>query len=114
MRVVSPLCTHCRVLSGFPPGTGVYARLPGLSSGWTKGYARPRRSAAVAASTGTVTGCGAPATAQSGSLRPLPVTVQTMVWPGSTLPCSAAFSRPATDAAEAGSTKTPSCAANSR
>lgn len=39
---------------------------------------RPSFSAAVAASTGTVTGCGAPATAQSGSLRPLPVTVQTI------------------------------------
>lgn len=40
--------------------------------------ASPSRSAAVAASTETVTGCGAPATAQSGSLRPFPVTVQTM------------------------------------
>ncbi len=53
--------------------------------------ARPRRSAAAAASTGTVTGCGAPATAQSGSFSPFPVTVQTIVWPGSTLPCSAAL-----------------------
>ena len=49
-------------------------------------YASPSRSAAVAASTGTVTGCGAPATAQSGSLSPLPVTVQTIFCPGSTLP----------------------------
>ncbi len=38
----------------------------------------PSRSAAAAASTGTVSGWGAPATAQSGSLRPLPVTVQTI------------------------------------
>lgn len=43
-----------------------------------RAYARPSFSAAVAASTGTVTGCGAPATAQSGSLSPLPVTVQTI------------------------------------
>lgn len=57
---------------------------------------------------------GAPATAQSGSLRPLPVTVQTMRWPRSTLPSSAALSRPATEAADAGSTKTPSWEANSR
>src|SRR3954471_13489925 len=94
MRVVSPLCT--------PPGDSLLGRWGPASQ------ASPRRSAAVAASTGTVTGCGAPATAQSGSLRPLPVTVHTIRWPGSTLPCSAAFSRPATDAAEAGSTKTPS------
>lgn len=69
---------------------------------------------AASASIGTICGCGAPATAQSGSLRPLPVTVQTIRWPGSTRPASALASRPATDAAEAGSTKTPSCAANSR
>lgn len=41
-------------------------------------YARPSFSAAATASTGTVTGWGAPATAQSGSLSPLPVTVQTI------------------------------------
>ena len=75
MRVASFLCTRrqgrWRVRTSAGPVSG--AQYPAGSA-----HARPRRSAAVAASTGTVTGCGAPATAQSGSLRPLPVTVQTM------------------------------------
>ena len=71
MRVVSPLCTPVR--RNGPFRAVVVQVTPGV-----RRHARPRRSAAVAASTGTVTGCGAPATAQSGSLRPLPVTVQTM------------------------------------
>lgn len=53
-----------------PPGVG--GPRPGSRQ------ARPRRTAAASASTGMVTGCGAPATAQSGSFRPLPVTVQTI------------------------------------
>ena len=74
----------------------------------------PSWAAAAAASTGMVTGAGAPEMAHSGSLRPLPVTVQTTRWPGSSSPAAATCSRPATEAAEAGSTKTASLRASSR
>src|SRR5699024_10171058 len=73
--------------------------------------ARSSASAAARASTGTMVAEGAPARAQSGSLRPLPVTVHTTRLPRGTCPASAAWSRPATLAAEASSTNTPSSAA---
>src|SRR5882757_8449517 len=46
-----------------------------------QGQARPSCAAAAPASTGTVTGFGAPAIAHSGSFKPLPVTVQTTCSP---------------------------------
>ena len=55
-----------------------------------------------------------PEMAHSGSLRPLPVTVQTTRWPGSSSPAAATCSRPATEAADAGSTNTASLRASSR
>ena len=67
-----------------------------------------------ASASGSVTGDGAPEMAHSGSFSPLPVTVHTIVWPGSTSPASNDLSRPATDAADAGSTNTPSWAARRR
>src|SRR5690606_4873907 len=70
--------------------------------------ASSRAVAAAWASTGIVPGAGAPEIAQSGSLRPLPVTVHTTRSPASISPCSRAWSRPATLAAEASSTNTPS------
>ena len=63
---------------------------------------------------GIVTGAGAPEIAHSGSFRPLPVTVHTTRSPASRVPCSRACNRPATLAADAGSTKTASLAASSR
>ena len=75
---------------------------------------RPSCAAAAAASTGMVSGAGAPEIAHSGSLSPLPVTVQTIRWPGSSSPAAATCSRPATEAADAGSTKTASLRASSR
>src|SRR5206468_9991984 len=50
-------------------------------------------------------------TARSGSLRPCPVTVQTIVWSPLSRPCAPSFRTPATLAAEAGSTKIPSTSA---
>ncbi len=70
--------------------------------------------AAAWASTGTVSGLGAPAIAHSGSLSPLPVTVQTTVEPAGSRPSAAVMSSPATLAAEAGSTNTASVRASSR
>ncbi len=61
-----------------------------------------------------VIGAGAPEIAHSGSFRPLPVTVHTTRRPGGKVPCSCAISKPATLAAEAGSTKTASLLASSR
>ena len=61
-----------------------------------------------------MTGAGAADTAQSGSLRPLPVTVHTTREPAATWPCSRAWSSPATLAAEASSPNTASLAASSR
>ena len=49
--------------------------------------------------------------ARCGSLSPWPVTVHTTVSPARDEPCSLAASSPATDAADAGSTNTPSSAA---
>ncbi len=91
MRVASPVCNphvdppRSGVSLRLPtPDRGTRGRAPGVRGGARRPYdplvqARPRCSAAVAASTGTATGWGAPATAQSGSLSPLPVTVQTTV-----------------------------------
>src|SRR5690606_6350042 len=72
---------------GVPRERGRQARLSAEAAAWT--------------SMGTVMGAGAPEIAQSGSLSPLPVTVQTIRWPGSTRPSACAWSRPATLAAEA-------------
>src|SRR5262249_4513085 len=78
------------------------------------GHASPSRTAAACPSTGTVTGLGAPEIAQSGSLSPLPVTVQTTVDPEGIRPSRAVISSPAMLAADAGSTKIPSERAMSR
>ena len=59
-------------------------------------------------------GFGAPEMAHSGSLSPLPVTVQTTVDPRGSRPSAAVCSSPATLAADAGSTKTASLRATSR
>src|SRR5690606_14451133 len=79
---------------------------------------RPSASAAWKASTGTRTGSislpSAVRSAHWGSLSPCPVTVQTTRDPGASPPAAATLSRPATDAAEAGSTKTPSRVDSSR
>src|SRR5215212_9080471 len=52
--------------------------------------------------------------AVSGSFSPCPVRTHTIVAPGSIRPCAASLRIPATDAAEAGSTKMPSKRARSR
>jgi streptogramin lyase len=76
----------------------------------TADYSRPRTFARAPTSMGTRVGGGAPARAQSGSLRPLPVTVQTTRRPRS----RRASRRPATEAAEAISTNRPSSRARRR
>src|SRR5690606_40867002 len=72
---------------------------------------RPRTSATSATSTATLVGCtsepSAAVRAQPGSLRPWPVTVSTTRAPRGSAPASARSRRPATLAAEAGSTKMP-------
>jgi len=73
-----------------------------------------RAEAALCASTGTVVAVDAPARAQSGSLRPFPVTVHTTRVPRSMRPASTDWMSPATLAAEASSTNTPSSAASMR
>src|SRR5256714_1821971 len=61
-----------------------------------------------------VTGDGAVEIAHSGSLSPCPVTVQTTRDPAGTSPTSVTWSNPATLAALASSTNTPTCRASSR
>src|SRR4029079_78823 len=67
---------------------------------------------AALASTGSST-CTS-AIARFGSLSPCPVTVHTATSSGASRPSAAAWSRPATAAADAGSTKQPSSAASIR
>ncbi len=65
-------------------------------------------------STGTGSTATMPSIAVSGSFRPWPVTVQTTTEPFGRRPSAAVASRPAMLAADAGSTKIPSCRASSR
>src|SRR5690606_15403584 len=77
-------------------------------------HASPSAAAVAAACGATTSGSmSALPRAVAVSLRPLPVTVHTMVAPAGTRPRSAAWSRPATLAADAGSTKTPTSRARS-
>src|SRR5690606_25209819 len=75
-------------------------------------HSSPRICAIVTTSAGTRSGVvstpSRPLIAHCGSLRPWPVTVTEMRAPAGTSPASARWSRPATLAAEPGSTKMPS------
>src|SRR5262249_30258723 len=76
--------------------------------------ASPMASATASAAAATGSPTSTSLTARCGSFSPCPVTVQTTVSVASTRPSAAACRSPVTDAADAGSTNTPSSDARKR